>query len=129
MFTGIIQAVMPILSVTPRGECLFMRIKKPMRWKLALGQSVAVDGVCSTVISLKPSSFAVEYMPETLAKTTVKSFKKDIMVNLGRPLTLQDSIDGGLVQGHVDARGKVQAVEKHGRTRMLIVTVPAAFKG
>src|SRR3989344_1330050 len=105
MFTGIIQAVMPIVSVTSAGECLRVRIKRPSGWKLALGKSIAVDGACSTVMSLKPSFFEVEYMPETLAKTTVGSFQKNTLVNLERPLALRDLIDGGLVQGHVDARG------------------------
>lgn len=128
MFTGIIQAVMPVISVVPKGECLRARIRKPSRWKLALGQSVAVDGVCSTVITIKPSFFEVDYMPETLAKTTVKHFKKGTLVNLGKPLTIKDSIDGGLVQGHVDMYGTVRSMHKQGKTRLLTVTMPKALR-
>lgn len=128
MFTGIVRAVMPIVSVTSIGECLRVRIKRPSGWKLAPGQSVAVDGVCSTAVSLKPSFFEVEYMPETLAKTTVRSFGKGTMVNLERPLALRDLVDGGLVQGHVDACGTIRSIGKDGKTQAIVVAVPKALE-
>lgn len=128
MFTGIVQKMAPLLSATPRGECLRVRIKKPLGWKLFLGQSVAVNGVCSTVVSSKPDFFEVEYMPETLNKTAVKTFKKNQVVNLERSLTLKDFVDGGLVQGHVDARGTVKKVEKIGKTALLEIVIPEALK-
>lgn len=128
MFTGIVQKMAPLLSVVSRGECLQVRIKKPLGWKLALGQSVAVDGVCSTVVFSKPDFFEVEYMPETLAKTTVKTFKKNQVVNLERSLTLKDFVDGGLVQGHVDTRGTVKKVEKIGKTALLEIIISEALK-
>lgn len=124
MFTGIIQKVAPILSATPTGECLRVRIKKPAGWKLTLGQSVAVDGVCSTVVSRAPAFFEVEYMPETLAKTTARTFKKNQIINLERSLTFKDFLDGGLVQGHVDACGRVKMVGKKGKTGTLEISVP-----
>lgn len=128
MFTGIVQAVMPIVSVASAGECLRVRIKRPSGWKLAQGQSVAVDGVCSTVISLKPFFFEVEYMPETLAKTTVGSFQKNTLVNLERPLALRNLVDGGLVQGHADARGTIRSIGKDGKTQSIAVAVPKALE-
>lgn len=128
MFTGIVQKVAPILSITPQGECLRVRIKKPAGWKLALGQSVAVDGVCSTVVSQKLSFFEVEYMQETLAKTTVETFEKGTIVNLERSLTLKDFVDGGLVQGHVDAYGTVNKTEKKGKTAVFQIAIPKALK-
>lgn len=128
MFTGIIQKTAPILSVTHEGECLRVRIKKPLGWKLALGQSIALDGVCSTVISHKPTFFEVDYMPETLAKTTVKMFQKNQIVNLEQSLTLKDFVDGGLVQGHVDACGIVKKIKKNGKTAILHITIPEALK-
>jgi riboflavin synthase len=128
MFTGIIQKTAPILSVTYEKECLRVRIKKPLGWKLTLGQSIALDGVCSTVISHKPAFFEVDYMPETLAKTTVKMFKKNQIVNLEKPLTLKDFVNGGLVQGHVDTCGTVKKIEKNGKTAILHITIPEALK-
>jgi riboflavin synthase len=128
MFTGIIQKTAPILSVTRENECLRIRIKKPFSWKLTLGQSVALDGVCSTVISHKPAFFEVDYMPETLSKTTVKMFKKNQIVNLEQSLTLKDFVDGGLVQGHVDACGTVKKIEKNEKTAILHIAIPKALK-
>lgn len=128
MFTGIIQSVVPILSVSSKGECLRIRIKKPIKWKLALGQSISVDGVCSTVTLLRPSFFEVEYMPETITKTTVGLFRKNTKVNLERSLTLRDFIDGHLVSGHVDARGTVHKIESKGNTKEITITVPKELK-
>lgn len=128
MFTGIIQKMAPIFSITPVGGCLRVRIKKPVGWKLTLGQSVAVDGVCSTIVSQKPSFFEVEYMPETLTKTTVGMFKKNQIINLECSLTLKDFLDGGLVQGHVDVRGTVEKTEKNRKTTMLRIAIPEALK-
>lgn len=128
MFTGIIQKTAPILSVTPKKECLRVRVKKPLSWKLTLGQSVALNGVCSTIISHKSDFFEVDYMPETLAKTTARMFKKNQIVNLEQSLTLKDFLDGGLVQGHVDACGTVKKVEKNGKTAILHIVIPEALK-
>ena len=128
MFTGIIQKMALILSVTFKGECLRVRVKKPLGWKLTLGQSVALDGVCSTIISHKPAFFEVDYVPETLAKTTAKMFKKNQIVNLEQPLTLKDFLNGGLVQGHVDTCGTVKKIEKNGKTVILYIAIPEALK-
>ncbi|MFZ3031411.1 MAG: riboflavin synthase [Candidatus Moraniibacteriota bacterium] len=127
MFTGIIQALTPILSVNPRGECLVARIKKPAKWKLVLGQSITVDGICSTVTKLGATFFEVEYMPETLRKTTAATFQKNTQVNLERSLTLRDYVDGHLVSGHVDARGKVAKIQDLGTTKEITFVVPKAF--
>lgn len=127
MFTGIIQAVVPVLSGVKRGECLAVRLKKPAGWKLVLGQSITVDGICSTVTKRGTSFFEVEYMPETLRKTTAPSFEKGSQVNLERSLTLRDYIDGHLVSGHVDARATVHAIKVVGETKEITFIVPKAF--
>jgi riboflavin synthase alpha subunit len=49
MFTGIIQSVMPVLAASEKEACLVVRLKKPSGWKVVLGQSITVDGICSTV--------------------------------------------------------------------------------
>jgi len=128
MFTGIIQSVAPVVSTSSKGECLCVRIKKPAGWKLSLGQSISVDGVCSTVTLLRLSFFEVDYMPETLAKTTVGLFQKNTRVNLERSLTLRDFIDGHLVQGHVDACGVVQKITSKGKTKEITIIVSKELK-
>jgi riboflavin synthase len=128
MFTGIIQSMSSVVATSSKEACFVVRIKKPAGWKLSLGQSVSVDGVCSTVTLLRPSFFEVEYMPETLAKTTVRSFEKNTKMNLERSLTLHDFIDGHLVSGHVDGCGVVQKIEVKGNTKEITITIPKELK-
>lgn len=129
MFTGIIRAVSPILSLSMKNENRVARISTPEKWKLELGQSIAIDGVCSTVTKLDDTSFEVYWMPETLLKTTTGSLVEGQSVNLERSLTLQDFVDGHLVQGHVDTRGTVSDISKttDGGTR-ITVEVPPTLK-
>jgi riboflavin synthase len=127
MFTGIIQATSKVTVAKKAGTVVQVRITKPQKptaWKLALGQSISIDGICSTVTAQRKNEFEVEYMPETLLKTTAGSFEKDTLVNLERSLTLSDFIDGHVVQGHVDARAKVAAVEIEGNTRRITIELP-----
>lgn len=128
MFTGIIQKVVSIRSVEKTGECLRVQVERPAEWDLTIGQSIAVDGVCSTVTHLDSDFFVVEYIPETLAKTTVGSFQEGVKVNLERSLTLQDFIDGGLVSGHVDAVGSIEDIASLGETREITVSFPLELK-
>jgi riboflavin synthase len=127
MFTGIIQKIAPVLSVTHQGKILTARIKKPAGWKLSLGQSVAIDGICSTVTSVRPGYFEVEYMPETLEKTTAQVWQKGKRVNLECSLTLRDLVDGGIVSGHVDACGRVEALENEGASKRVTFAIPASL--
>ncbi|MCR4325752.1 MAG: riboflavin synthase [Patescibacteria group bacterium] len=124
MFTGIIQATSSVVSVSERGGVKRTRIRKPTRWKLTKGQSVAIDGICSTVAELGAGWFEVEYMPETLSKTTARSLARGHSVNLERSLRYGDPIDGHLTQGHVDSRVRVMAVTRNGRSREIRVALP-----
>lgn len=127
MFTGIIQATAKVTSAKKAGDCIRIGIRKPAAWKLVLGQSISIDGICSTVVARSKDTFDVEYMPETLLKTTAGSFAHDTLVNLERSLTLNDFIDGHIVQGHVDARARVTGVVDEGNTRRITVEIPKAL--
>lgn len=127
MFTGIIQKRSNIVSTHDEGEVLRVQLQKPDTWELSIGQSVAVDGICSTVVSFAPDSFDVQYIPETLAKTTAGSFRAGRVVNLERSLKLTDFVDGHLVQGHVDAAVKVTRVSRELGHR-LSVSVPDTLR-
>ena len=123
MFTGIISNTAAIKDVQERGSGRSVRIDKPQRWKLRVGQSISIDGICSTVTNISKSYFEVEYMPETLRKTTVSTFAIGRRVNLERSLTLKDAVDGHLVQGHIDAVGKIAKIEKEGDSALYTVTI------
>ncbi len=124
MFTGIIQAKAKVTSAKKEGSVIQVRLEKPRDWKLVLGQSIAVDGICSTVTVLPKGFFEVEYMPETLLKTTAGSFGTGSIVNLERSLTLNDYIDGHVVQGHVDATARIAEVIEEETTRRITVELP-----
>lgn len=127
MFTGIIQNTAAVKHCTRFDGSMFLTIQKPAGWKLKLGDSVAINGVCLTVRALKDNNFEAELMPETLALT---SFKQTVpkMVNLERPLTLVSPLDGHLVLGHVDAVGKIVARETKGRMTIFTISYPAQYK-
>ncbi len=111
MFSGIIKAKGKILSAENRDTIRLVLISAPPGWKFEIGDSVSVDGICSTVIVNSSGSFAVEFMPETLQKTTANEFEKGRAVNLERSLRLGDEMHGHIVQGHVDALGIVEDIE------------------
>lgn len=125
MFTGIIERTGKVKRIGTRGKTSIVSLTKPASWKLKLGQSVSVNGVCSTVVSTRTTSFSVEYMPETLRVTTMATLSEGDGVNLERSLKYGDRMDGHLVMGHVEGRGVVGKVEKEGRSRLLTVKLPA----
>ena len=88
------------------------------------GASVAVNGVCLTVVDTAGESFSVEIVPETVSRTTFGSLKAGHRVNLERPLRLSDRIDGHLVQGHVDGVGRIAVREERGNSLWYEVEIP-----
>lgn len=122
MFTGIIAAQAKIISARA-GSVRRVRIATPRGWKLALGQSIAIDGVCSTVMHKVPGAFEVEYMPATLAKTAAGRLEKGDTVNLERSLKLGDYVDGHFVQGHVDVCGRVVGITELGASREITIAL------
>jgi riboflavin synthase len=112
MFSGIIETKQRVLSARRHGVHLQVSVTMPRVWKIKKGDSVAIDGVCSTVVACKSGSFAVEFMQETLEKTAVGDFEKGRIVNLERSMRVGDRLHGHFVQGHVDAVGIVEHAEK-----------------
>jgi riboflavin synthase len=124
MFAGIVEKTSRIVSAQDRLGIRRVRIKTPTGWRVKIGQSVAIDGVCSTVAMKLADSFVVEYMPETLSKTTAGSLEKNRVVNLERSLTLKSFVDGHLVQGHVDGRVSVVGVHMREGVHNVVVALP-----
>ncbi|OGG52791.1 hypothetical protein A3C20_02305 [Candidatus Kaiserbacteria bacterium RIFCSPHIGHO2_02_FULL_55_25] len=128
MFAGITQAVGTVVSASTQSRCRTVRIRTPRGWKLILGQSVMVDGICSTVEKRGADFFEVTYMPETLSRTTAPSFSKGTLLNLERSLKLSDFVDGHLVAGHVDASARIVAVKATGSSKTLTIELPKELK-
>lgn len=127
MFTGIIKKLSRVAGAQEKNGTFLVSIEIPRGWKIKPGDSVAINGVCSTVKTLKSDAFEVEYMPETLRKTTVGSFKRGIEVNLEKSMGLNDLLDGHIVQGHIDTRGLIKEIKEVKRSRIIKIKVPRKF--
>jgi len=127
MFSGIIETKQPILTASVHGECKRVRIAEPKGWKVSIGESISVDGICSTVVAKAAKYFEIEYMPETLGKTTADAFGEKRIVNLERSLTYGDRIHGHFVMGHVDARIRIISIEREGRSRLVTFSLPSTL--
>ena len=128
MFSGITQAVSPVISAATRDRCRTVRIKAPHGWKLSEGQSVSINGICSTVTRRGKDFFEVEYTPTTLAKATASAFTEGSVLNLERSLKLSDYVDGHFVAGHVDATTRVISFKHTGAAGLLVVELPKSLK-
>jgi len=125
MFTGLIQKTARVASVTAEDGMRRVSIEKPRAWTLALGGSVAIDGICATIVQRSTKRFDVEFIPETLRKTTAGGFEKGGIVNLELPMRYGATVDGHFVQGHIDGTGRVESIEKQGASRLVTIRVPA----
>lgn len=119
MFTGLVEAIGTVRGTEPLGEGTRLSIAAPFAHELEIGDSVAVDGVCLTVVGRGDDAFAVEAVRETLARTTVGRLEPGRRVNLERALAVGDRLGGHFVQGHVDGFATVQAIERQGENRYI----------
>jgi riboflavin synthase len=110
MFTGIVEGTGTVVALTPSGSGDGARLEVDAPWpagELAVGDSVAVDGCCLTVVARTPGGFAADLVAETLRRTALGRLARGARVNLERPLALGGRLGGHLVQGHVDGVGRV----------------------
>lgn len=118
MFTGIVQTVGIVATATPKGGDLEIHISAP-KLDLAgtvLGDSIACSGCCLTVTKLDGQSFSADVSRESLAVTTLGSWKEGSEVNLEKALRAGDALGGHYVSGHVDGLGRVVAMRDDGRS-------------
>jgi riboflavin synthase len=124
VFTGIIDTIGTVAGGRPLGEGRRLVLSAPWAGALAVGESVAVDGVCLTVVEADADAFAVEAVRETVARTTIGSWTEGRRVHLERALAVGDRLGGHLLQGHVDCVGTVQTMERQGENRYIAVSLP-----
>lgn len=125
MFTGLVQDVGFIKSWERCGELLRFTIQsRLLEESPQLGESVSVDGVCLTVVSLGRETFQVEVSPETMERTTLGEARPGRPVNLERALRITDRLGGHLVTGHIDGVGVIKKRQTANRYLELEIGVP-----
>jgi len=105
MFTGIIETIGEIRSLKKEGDNLHIEIISSLTPELKVDQSIALNGVCLTIVKIKEESYVVTAIKETIDKTNIRDLVNGNIVNLERAMKLGDFLDGHLVQGHIDQTG------------------------
>lgn len=129
MFTGIVEAVAPVVSLEVDGELARLVLEAPeIAAGVKLGDSVAVNGCCLTVTAFGSGRLHFDAVRETLDKTSLGDLAPGARANLERALRADARLDGHVVQGHVDGTGRVRVLERAGDDVRLAVDCDAAIR-
>lgn len=112
MFTGIIEKTSMVTQIRKKGTEYELSISNPFANNISTGDSIAVDGVCLTVVQFNNSSILFFVSSSTAEKSIIPEYRKNTMVNLERALRADGRFDGHIVQGHVDTIGKIESIKK-----------------
>jgi riboflavin synthase len=124
MFTGIVAALGEVSEVAETASGRRLHIQEPVVLAdMAIGDSVAVNGVCLTVVQSSRGEVAVEVVQESLDRSNLGDLAVGTAVDLERPMLASGRFDGHIVQGHVDGVGIVRAIESEGAARRMRIEV------
>lgn len=112
MFTGIIETLGTIQEIKKDKDNIHITIDASITHELKIDQSVAHNGICLTVVTIKDNYYTVTAIDETIQKTNLGDWKEGDLVNLERAMKLGDRLDGHIVQGHVDQTGNCIAISE-----------------
>jgi len=121
MFTGLIESVGKVV------EFRHSRLRVATPWRLRLGESVSVDGVCLTVTARRGKTADFDAGPETLRITTLGSLKRGSRVNLERALRVGDRLGGHWVTGHVESTAKIRSLKEHKDAHWISLDIPRSI--
>lgn len=125
MFTGLIEEIGTVAAVRRSSNYQTLQIRaQQVLEDAAIGDSIAIDGVCQTVVAIEAGRFTVETLAASLHKTTLGSFGPGRRVNLERSLTAQRRMGGHIVQGHVDRTARVAEIRTVGRNVYFAAELP-----
>ena len=125
MFTGLVREIGTVVSLNGGESGVRLELEAPRTAAVAMvGDSVAIDGVCLTVVAVAGDRLAFDAVPETLARTSLGSLAAGAQVNLEPALRAGDALGGHYVQGHVDGVGTVRSVEPEGDGRRIWLDAP-----
>jgi len=125
VFTGIVEELGSVVGLEPQGDAVRLRIRGPVVTSDAVhGASIAVNGVCLTVVEHGDGEFTADVMQETLDRSSLGALAAGSPVNLERPVTLEARLGGHLVQGHVDGTGTILARTPSEHWEVVRVSLP-----
>lgn len=128
MFTGIVETMGRVVELARGADLASLVIEAPgVVEGVKLGDSIAVNGCCLTVTAIAGPRLTFQAVAETLARTNLGDLAQGSAVNLERALRADQRLDGHIVQGHVDATGRVRGIERRGEDVRLYVDCDAAF--
>lgn len=127
MFTGIVEAVGTLSEVKGTSGGYRVSIATPLSAELKEGDSLALNGVCLTVILIDDGHVLADVGPETSRVTTLGALQRGQEVNLERPLKVDGRFDGHFVLGHVDGVGVIEEIRPEGESRWLTIGFPPAL--
>ena len=128
MFTGIVEELGEVVGVEQQTDAARLTIRGPLVVGDAKrGDSIAVNGVCLTVVDHDGTSFTADVMAETLHRSSLSELRAGSPVNLERPVTLSARLGGHLVQGHVDGTGQILRREPAEHWELVCVSLPPAL--
>lgn len=125
MFTGIVEELGQVVALTPQDAAARLTVRGPLVTTDARpGDSIAVNGVCLTVVAGAEGTFTADVMQETLVRSSLGALAPGSAVNLERAVTLQDRLGGHLVQGHVDGTGTITARQPAEHWDLVRISLP-----
>ena len=128
MFTGIIEEIGEIKRISSEIQSKKLEIKaKKILVSLQIGESININGACQTVIQVRPASFVVEAVKETLKRSNLGLLKKGDRVNLERALKLSDRLGGHLLTGHIDCTTEIKSISSDGNSSIFEFSLPPDY--
>jgi riboflavin synthase len=125
VFTGIVEARGTVEAIDSLGDAARIRVRGPVVMEgTRSGDSIAVNGVCLTVVDVLPEGFSADVMAETLKRTSLTVVEPGSEVNLERAARMDSRIGGHLVQGHVDGMGEIQSIEPSEHWTVMRISLP-----
>ena len=125
MFTGLVADLGTVTAVDATADGVRLAVRTALAGELALGDSVAVNGVCLTATTVSDGTFTADVMRESLRRSSLSEVREGSPVNLELPLRAADRLGGHFVQGHVDGVAVVREVHEDGFARVVTFEAPA----
>ena len=128
MFTGLIEEIGEVISVSNTDKSSKIKIKAEKVLKdVKLGDSIATNGVCLTVVDFSNNYFVADCMFETIKRSNLKNLKSGDMINLEKSITLSTPLGGHLVTGDVDCEGEIIAITKEGIAKVYEIEIDKKY--